>query len=88
LEARIDNLGDKLAKASNAAGSSQAAQNYGAALSQLSNFIAELEATTFVPVDGTSYQIYKNELLVRGGKLDFQIRHRTLPSIPIGGIVP
>jgi hypothetical protein len=93
LEARIDNLGDKLAKASNAAGSSQAAQNYGAALSQLSNFLTELEATTFVPAldengELKSYQIYKNELLVRGGKLDFQIRHRTLPSIPIGGIVP
>jgi hypothetical protein len=59
----------------------------------LSNFLTELEATTFVPAldengELKSYQIYKNELLVRGGKLDFQIRHRTLPSIPIGGIVP
>jgi hypothetical protein len=87
LEARIDNLGDKVAKASAAGGSSQAATAYQAALSQLTNFVTELQATTFVPVDGTSYQIYKNEMLVRAGKLGFQIEHRTIPSIPIGGIV-
>jgi hypothetical protein len=87
LEARMDNLGDKVVKASRAAGSSQAAQNYGAVFSQLANFVSELQATTFVSVDGKSYQIYKNEMLVRAGKLGFQIEHRTIPSIPIGGIV-
>jgi hypothetical protein len=86
LIGRLGIAEDKLIKGLNTVGSSQGAQNLGAVFSQMANFDALVDATSVDPEDEAS-QVYINELRARSEAFQFNLRHRTIPSIPISGIV-
>jgi hypothetical protein len=84
---RLGNAEDKVIKGLNSAGSSQGAQNLGAVFSQMANFDALVAATPVDAFDPERSQIYINELRARSEAFQFNLRHRTIPSIPTNGIV-
>ena len=80
LETSLNQVKDKLIKALSGAGPNTGSETFSALLSQLDQFDASVRATAF-----TGLEIYKNELLVRSKVLRFNVVHRAIPSIPIGG---
>jgi hypothetical protein len=87
LITRLGIAEDKLIKGLNTVQSSQGSQNLGAVFSQMANFDALVDATPVDPSDPETSQIYINELGARSKAFQFNLRHRTIPSVPQSGIV-